>query len=246
MNASTPQYPSRVIAGLVKCLGIPTMHHAMALLGRLVRFMEDPLGERIADVRANAAKESGRIFAVLVIDASASMSDTDWPPSRLHAAQDAAKQYVRRLRSESPNARVGVVAYSTKAKTIAKLTLVDDDTQLANRIDRIIAGSWTNITAGLQRAESLLKRVGGRCQVVLLTDGEHNQGSKPHRVAKRLRSIATLETVGIGGSPDDVDEELLKEIASANPDGSKRYRWIGDKEQLVRHFESLAERLVKA
>ena len=38
-------------------------------------------------------------------------------------------------------------------------------------------------------------------------------------------------------------EEVLREIASERSDGSKRYRWIGDKERLVRHFERLAGRI---
>ena len=51
--------------------------------------------------------------------------------------------------------------------------------------------------------------------------------------------------IGIGGAPHDVDEPLMKHIASEYPDGSKRYRWIGDKERLAQHFHCLAGRITR-
>ncbi len=43
--------------------------------------------------------------SVLIIDASGSMYDTDWEPSRLEAAKQAAVAFLRRLLSEEPDAR---------------------------------------------------------------------------------------------------------------------------------------------
>ncbi len=224
----------------------PVLHLAMTLLDRLARFMADPLAVNPDNKTVRPHHDSTSINAVLVIDASPSMLETDWPPSRLEAAQKAALQYAQRLHMESPTAHVGVVAYGSRAWTVAKLTANHHSSRLADQIQDIPTDSGTNITAGLKQAESLLRRVTGRSQVVLLTDGGHNYGPKPNRIASRLRSVSTLETVGIGGSPADVDETLLNEIASARPDGSKRYRWIGDGEELIKHFECLAEGLVKA
>ncbi len=217
--------------------------HTMAMLDRLGRFMADPLAPSRG--RRASHEERQHNTAVLVIDTSASMSDADWPPSRLRAAQDAARKFTRRLHRDSPDTRVGIITFSGTARVVAKLTPAADLARLTRSIDSAAVESSTNITAGLRKAESLLKRVGGPCHIILLTDGVHYARPQPHKAASRLRSVGTLETVGIGGSPADVDEELLKEIASARPDGSKRYRWIGDGEELVKHFECLAEGLVR-
>ena len=216
------------------------------VLDRMSRFLNGPLEGGAGRRELPVPSPSGAPIAVLVIDASPSMDFTDWKPSRLQAAKDAANAYVARLKEGAPNARVAVVAFCEQARTVCGLTPVGRHAHLAAKIDAIDTHSATNITAGLTEALKHAKRAAGRCQVVLLTDGEHNTGPKPHSVATKLRKIATLETVGIGGSPEDVDEELLKAIASAHPDGRKRYRWIGDQKELVGHFETLAGRLARS
>ncbi len=81
-------------------------------------------------------------------------------------------------------------------------------------------------------------------RIIMLTDGEHNQGGSPITVASRLKNAGVIiDCIGIGGSPKDVDEKLLKEIASRNPDGSIRYCFIGDQQQLLRKYENLAHHI---
>ncbi len=188
--------------------------------------------------------------AVLVIDTSPSMECTDWKPSRREAAKDAGVAFVHRLQKDSPNARVGIIAYGGRATVVCPLTPVRASSLLLQSITEIQEHSvvGTNIASGLSDAIQALQGVSGACQVVLLTDGHNNTGPCPKRVGSRLRRIATLECVGIGGSPGDVDEDLLRSIASENPDGSKRYRWIGQqegREGLVRHFEKIAGGLAR-
>ncbi|MBN2588647.1 MAG: VWA domain-containing protein [Sedimentisphaerales bacterium] len=81
-------------------------------------------------------------------------------------------------------------------------------------------------------------------RIILLTDGEHLGKGNPVKIADKLKGIgATIDCIGIGGSPMDVDEELLKQIASRNQDGSIRYSFIGDREHLLRKYSSLAHHL---
>ncbi len=81
-------------------------------------------------------------------------------------------------------------------------------------------------------------------RIIMLTDGEHNQGGSPITVASRLKNSGVIiDCIGIGGSPKDVDEKLLKKIASRNPDGSIRYCFIGDQQQLLRKYENLARHI---
>ncbi len=81
-------------------------------------------------------------------------------------------------------------------------------------------------------------------RIIMLTDGEHNGSVPPSAIASRLKKAGVIiDCIGIGGSPTDVDEKLLKQIASKNPDGSIRYCFIGDQQQLLRKYQSLAQHI---
>jgi Mg-chelatase subunit ChlD len=168
------------------------------------------------------------------------MDADDWNPSRLAGAKTASKSYVLRLSSTAPQARVAVIAYSSRAKVLCPLTPVSKLVSIEAAIDRICTSNATNITAGLAAALKTLGPGERRCQIVLLSDGWHNCGASPLATAAKLKRRAVIECVGIGGRPNDVDEVLMREIASARPDGFKRYRWIGDPVGLVDHFQQLA------
>jgi Mg-chelatase subunit ChlD len=183
--------------------------------------------------------------AVLAIDTSSSMSAADWRPSRLKAAQESAIAFVERLAESHPGSRVAIVVYSNKADLIIPLTNVKHKMQLQHAINSIKSHGSTNITDALQVTLKILKTAGNG-QVILLTDGQHNTGESPHRVADRLKNHAVINCIGIGGTRTCVDEKLLKYIASYRPDGTKRYRWIGDKQGLVEHFQNLAGRISRA
>ena len=133
----------------------------------------------------------------------------------------------------------------SSTKILISLTEARRYDEIAARIDKAEINGATNITAGLKRAYKILAGTTGEWQVVLLSDGHHNTGSYPDAISDRLRKRAVIDCVGIGGNRHDVDEGLLKYIASEYPDGSKRYRWIGDKERLVKHFHNLAGRITK-
>ena len=184
-------------------------------------------------------------WSALVIDASGSMQANDWPPSRLDAAKEAAKAYCDRLAQDEPNAHVAVIAYGDDALAMCGLTQVTKRRALARAISRIDYLGYTNMRSGLQEAYQILYRRGGDRQVLLLSDGHNNDGN-PCSVADALRCFSVIDTVGIGGSPAEVDEELMRYIATEYPDGTKRYRWIGDKESLVAHFQELAGRIRRA
>jgi len=81
-------------------------------------------------------------------------------------------------------------------------------------------------------------------RVILLTDGDHNTGPEPNGSAQRLKEAGVeINCIGIGGSPKEVNESLLKEVASTNPDGSPKYCFIEDTQALIRKFEKLAHHI---
>jgi len=222
-----------------------TARHIKGFLDTLKNIL-DPQSARAGGTPGPVQIAEGSRACVLVLDASGSMTDTDWKPSRLDAAMDAAKAFARRLSNDEPDALVAVVAYGCSAKTVCRLTRARELSKIHSTIDQIDVMGSTNMKAGMKQALRLLGRYRGRmCQVVMLSDG-HNTGGSPRKVAGELKEFAVVECVGIGGRPDDVDEALLKALASAGSDGEPRYRWIGDKERLVRHFHNLAGRITRA
>lgn len=180
---------------------------------------------------------------VILIDASGSMGAKDWKPSRLKAAIKAAEAFVNRLASENPDARIAIAAYGDGAHIKQDFIPAVHSTDIINSLNNIRLMGGTNIPDALRVASKLLMNAPGNNQVILLTDGWSNTGGSPKHTADKLKMHAIIETVGIGGSPSCVDEALLKHIASPYPDGTKRYRWIGDAQGLVQHFHNLAGRL---
>jgi len=213
------------------------MNPIYRLLTRLVPAQTQPAAVLPAGTRRNSRN------CVLLLDTSGSMNDTDWKPNRLAGAIDSAVAYVNRLASKDPHASVAVVQYNDFATVIVPLTPVMYLQNIRPRLETMPLGFMTNITAALNTAYRICSATGATNQVVLLSDGGHNAGPPPMRIANRLINFATIEAIGIGGSPGTVDENLMKQIASPRQDGTKRYRWIGHKEELVEHFEHLADGL---
>ncbi|MGB2796094.1 MAG: vWA domain-containing protein [Phycisphaerae bacterium] len=218
-----------------------TLGLLLLLFGRLRSYLSRAFGFAPDDQPppAPASRGNGRCCA-LVLDVSGSMLETDWPPSRLQAAQDAAQAFCDRLADESPNVQVTIIAYGEEAVLLCPLTLAFDHDTLSRAIYTAPVLNATNITAGLKMAYGALVRSHRPADVVLLTDGHHNHGPGPRQIAARLKGFATLHITGIAGSPVDLDESLLVDIASARLDGSKRYRWIGDRDDLIEHFRDIA------
>jgi hypothetical protein len=181
--------------------------------------------------------------AVLIIDASGSMEEADWYPSRLRGAQDAARAYVERLQQEEPNSRVGVVAFGCEAHLYCDLTELTNGVTVLHAIECIAIQGRTNMKSALKLAHGLLNPNKRVKQVVFLTDGL-NTGRDPQGIAARLRGIATIECIGVGPKAQ-IDEDLLRRMASPYPDGRPRYRWIGDPEGLKTHFHQLAGRIAR-
>jgi len=50
--------------------------------------------------------------------------------------------------------------------------------------------------------------------------------------------------VGIGGTPDAVNEALLRQVATTDPGGFCHYRFVKDPETLSEHYTQLAKGLV--
>ena len=63
----------------------------------------------------------GRLAYELVLDASPSMQDDDYPPSRFAAAKQAATGFLQKCAEQTPEALVGVIFYAASAAVAAPL-----------------------------------------------------------------------------------------------------------------------------
>jgi len=81
-------------------------------------------------------------------------------------------------------------------------------------------------------------------RIIMLTDGGHNGGGCPVTTAQRLKDAGVIiECIGIAGSRSEVDENILKKIASPDETGRPRYCFIGDTSSLIRKYKSMANQI---
>jgi Ca-activated chloride channel family protein len=173
---------------------------------------------------------------MLVIDVSGSMQATDVQPTRLEAAQAAARTLVDQLPG---NDRVGLVSFSSSATLMSPLT--DNHEQVKAALDNLRANGGTAIGDGLALAlqqfapssgASATRQQRAPAIIVLLTDGVSNAGQDPMQAATQATAAGIpVETVGIGlrnatvrvrgQEVGGVDEATLQSIADAT--GGKYY-----------------------
>lgn len=185
----------------------------------------------------------GRLAYELVLDASPSMDDNDYPPSRFAAAKQAATGFLQKCVAQTPDALVGVIFYAESARIATPLSPSKAQYgQLLSAIESGRIAPATNIGTALITAgqELTAKGVAVSPVVLLLTDGHSNTGPDPVQIASDLKEMGVrLDIIGIGGSPSDVNESELKRMASIL-EGQSRYWFIRDTHTLVRKFEALA------
>jgi Ca-activated chloride channel homolog len=168
---------------------------------------------------------------VLVTDHSRSMLATDVDPSRLRAAQGAARTFLDELPEQI---RVGGVAYSDSPDAVQSPTQNHDEVRRI--IDELVADGGTATGDALQVAIDTLQQQRSEGQrlpsaIVLLSDGKTTVGRDPVEVARASgRLKIPIYTVSLGTdsavvpNPDPVrpplpappDPESLKDIAEAS------------------------------
>jgi Mg-chelatase subunit ChlD len=197
-----------------------------------------------ADRQADISCGNTFTKSIIIIDHSGSMGRRDYSPSRLQAAKDAAVEYVMTLVKQKTQHQIAVISFGDDAKVVVPLTAIDSSQIIVNGIRSISIQGCTNIAAGLTKAIGLLAKCSDKhSQIILLTDGYGNCNlSIPEKLKEDYNT--TIDVIGIGGSPKDVDESLLRRIATTDPDGANHYRFIKDAHMLKQHYHQLATGLV--
>jgi Ca-activated chloride channel homolog len=167
-----------------------------------------PVNCRIANQRV---LPSGAL--IIVMDRSGSMGGSVAGTS--HSQQEVANEAaVLALDQLYPQDLIGVVAFDHTAKWIVNLTPADHLGGVAKAIRSIQPGGGTDIYPALVEAYNALAPLSERDaavrHVILLTDGNSQDGDYVGVVGKMARAGITLTTIGIG---DSVDAKLLKQLA---------------------------------
>ena len=172
------------------------------------------------------------IDIMLVMDVSTSMLAEDLKPNRLEAAKNVAASFI----NGRPNDNIGLVVFAGESFTQCPLTA--DHAVLLNLFKDIhcrMIEDGTAIGLGLANAVSRIKDSQALSRVIiLLTDGMNNRGEiAPVSAAEIARTFGLrVYTIGVGtrgeapypvqtpygiqyrNVPADIDEDVLKQIAS--------------------------------
>lgn len=167
------------------------------------------------------SQEVRRATVVLVLDASNSMSRTDVAPTRLAAAQDAARSFLEEL---PPDFRVGLVTFAGDVEVHAEPTL--DRGRVTEELDSLQLERDTLIGDGLDAAlDSLvadrLANGRGPSAVLLLSDGQDTGSQVPPPVAADRAAGLEVPVFTVHLGEDELDDQgvsssgRLRAIATA-------------------------------
>ncbi|MET0452568.1 MAG: VWA domain-containing protein [Mycobacterium sp.] len=203
-----------------------------------------------------------RAVVMLVIDVSQSMRATDVAPSRLAAAQEAAKQFADQL---TPGINLGLIAYAGTATVLVSPTTNRDSTKAA--IDKLQLADRTATGEGIFTALQAIATVGAvigggdsppPARIVLMSDGKETVPSNPDNPKGAYTAARTADDQGVPIStvsfgtkygyveindqrqPVPVDDEMLKKIADLS--GGQAYT-ASSLEQLKEVFTNLQDQI---
>lgn len=184
--------------------------------------------------------------AVLTMDVSQSMNQTDVTPSRIDAAVAAARTFLEQL---PEGLRVGLVTFADQAVVV--VPPVEDRTQVSAALDELARGRGTVIGDGLATALDEVERDRAdegtdAAAVVLLSDGrDTGSATTPEAAADRAAAIEVpVHTVVLGqastGQGGGANVELLQGIATTTGGDTFSAETASELDQI---YETLGQQL---
>jgi Ca-activated chloride channel family protein len=191
----------------------------------------------LADPRIPLKTVKEGVNVVLVVDNSGSMAATDYFPTRLEAAKNAAKILINSLKRKD---NVGIVIFESGATTASYLTPFKDKAiekleAIEQREGRTAIGDGLSLAVDMATSIPNKKKV-----IILLSDGVNNAGvispqeaiefSKANKIQVYTVGMGSEQPVVLGydffGNPQyaELDEETLKTVAKET--GGKYYKSV--------------------
>ena len=176
---------------------VPALLLLLALSGMVMAFAKPARNERVPRERATI---------ILAIDTSLSMQATDVAPSRLEAAQVAAKSFIDIL---PPRLNVGLVTFNGTA--LVKVAPTQDRDELLAAIDQLRLGERTAIGEAIYASLDAIKAAppgpDGEevpARIVLMSDGETTSGRPDAQAAAAAKKAKVPVSTISFGTPDGV------------------------------------------
>jgi Ca-activated chloride channel family protein len=243
--------PRSKIGGFLAFLGLLSF----ALL--VLAFARPRHGKGSSDIEASG------IDIVLTLDVSGSMEALDFelegkPVNRLEVVKSVVEKFV----GQRPNDRLGMVAFAGRPYLVSPLTL--DHEFLAKRLRDVQMGQvedGTAIGSAIASSVSHLRNSTAKSRIIiLLTDGVNNAGSvNPLTAAEAAKALGIkIYTIGAGTRGDapvpvqdgfgrthlqtmkvEIDEEMLREVATATGGQSFRATDTGSLEKIYDSINQL-------
>lgn len=145
-------------------------------------------------------KNSNILF---LVDVSNSMNAQDTEPSRLERAKNILKQSLSALHNE----RVGIVVFAGEARSIMPLTTDYSSANifLNNISSKLVPRQGTDFLLAVKEGVKKLNHApAGTKKIILISDGENNEGNHNAAIRESQNNDIIITTVGIGtekGSP---------------------------------------------
>lgn len=184
-----------------------------------------------------------RELMIILNDQSGSMAENFGPGiTKQEAAIRASINLVLNKARLDDLDEIGLVVFNDKAQVLMEPQPIrSHKSEMIRVLQSLSPGGGTDTNKGLVAAGNLcdLDRRDIILRIALLSDGH---GGHPIRTAEGLKSRGVvIDVIGIGETPDDVNEKLLKQVASVIQ-GELRYRFIKDHQTLVAHYTLLANK----
>lgn len=172
--------------------------------------------------RYEKEKEQPSVAMVLVIDKSGSMQGQP-----IALARQAAKATVELLGQRD---QIGVIGFDGQAHEISSMRSAMDRVTVCDAIDTLGASGGTNMYPGLSMAYSMLSATSAKIKhVILLSDGQSQQGDHQGMAQQMADAGITLSTIALG----QADWALLSSLAEI---GRGRYYETADPESMPKIF----------
>ena len=151
----------------------------------------------VKNEKTEMSVEKASSDVIFLVDVSNSMNSNDIEPSRLEQAKLILNKTLNQLGEE----RVGIVVFAGEARTMMPLTTdySSVDIYLENLSSDLIKRQGTDFLLAMEETEKKLKKgASGLKKVVLISDGEDNEGNHDAAVNLAQKNNIAVTSVGIG------------------------------------------------